>query len=67
MSDNLQKAVAGAFANFDKAMGNPADPDVKLYETLGENDFAFIAKEYGADAVADYIQTMETKRMKEGR
>ena len=66
-SDRLQQAVSGAFKNMDKAMGNPVDDDVRLYESLGEEDFVFIAKEYGADNVADYIQTMETKRMKEGR
>lgn len=67
MSDNLQKAVSGAFQNFDKAMGNSPDEDVRLYESLSQNDFVNIAKEYGADGVADYIQTMETRRMKEGR
>ena len=65
-SDRVQQAVSGAFKNMNKAMGNP-DNDVRLYESLNKDDFAFIATEYGADATAEYIQTMETKRMKEGR
>ena len=65
--DNLSKATSKAFQSMDSVVGNSPDEDVRLYESLKEDDFIVISQKYGADDTADYIREMETKRMRRGR
>ena len=64
MFDKLNKATDKAFGRMDRVRGETSDPDVKLYNTLNENDFISISNQYGAEETLAYIDTMERKRLR---
>jgi hypothetical protein len=44
-------------------LGATNDPDLMLYNKMTPEKFEQIKAEYGPDALMDYIDTMERKRM----
>jgi hypothetical protein len=59
----LRRVAREAFRGVHRASGKPADDDVRLYESLSEEDFDRMSKMYGIDETLRYIRTMEFKRM----
>jgi hypothetical protein len=63
----LQAATKKAFQRVHKVGNVESDPDLALYNTLNENNFTELMKEYGEDTVIAYIRDMESKRIMQGR
>lgn len=59
----LRGAARSAFDRTSRTSGQPADPDLKLYNTLGEQEFQRIAQQYGQDKTIEYIRKMEARKM----
>lgn len=47
-------------------MGQDTDPEVALYRKLKDDDFKAIEERYGQEGLAEYIMTMEKRRMRGG-
>jgi hypothetical protein len=59
----LQAATKKAFQRVKKVGNVETDPDLALYGTLNENHFTELMKEWGEEAVIEYIRDMESKRI----
>jgi hypothetical protein len=62
----LDRATRSAYTQIDKAFQFPNDPDLRVYDQMKAGDFDAIAKQYGQPQVVNYIQAMESRRMKRG-
>lgn len=62
----LDQAAGKAMTRRDRALGIPSDPQVARYESLQPGDFQTIQRVYGADNLARYVETMESRRLKQG-
>lgn len=60
--DDLRLATHKAVDGVATWVGVPNDPDVRYYNNLSPADFLDLTKQFGFDAVTQYIQEMEGKR-----
>lgn len=63
----MQKATKKAFERVGRVGGVEVDPDLALYDTLKPQHFTELMKEYGEQPIIDYIKTMESKKIMNGR
>ena len=61
--DKMKNATSRAFDKVTNVAQTNTDPDLKIYEKLGQEDFAKIMEAYGVDDVTRYIQEMESRKM----
>jgi hypothetical protein len=72
MSDNIMKKVINrAQKATDKAVersmnlaGTTSDPDVLFYNSIKPEEFDAIASRFGVNETMEYIQDMESRRIK---
>lgn len=60
--DDLRFATHKAVDEVATRVGVPNDPDVRYYNRLSPAEFFDLAKQFGPDAVMDYVLEMEGKR-----
>lgn len=61
--ERLEGAAAGAMKTHDRVLGMPEiDPDVKIYQSLSQQDLQQMTQEYGVDEVGRYVMAMESKK-----
>ena len=65
---DIFKPVMGAYQdgmkNLQDTLKVERDPQVRIYNKLKPADFQAIDKQYGTEATAQYIQAMESRRLK---
>ncbi len=66
MVDEVKAAAREAVQEMRGYLGQPADPDLRLYQKLQPADFQAILQQYGPENLAQYVQTMEARRLKGG-
>lgn len=59
-------AAKMAFSEVDSAFGRTVDPDLKLYNSLTQEEFDAVAQERGVEEVARYILANEKKKLRGG-
>lgn len=60
----LDQAAGKALDYQNKVFGFQADPDLARYEQLQDVDFETIARTYGQEALTQYVETMESRRLR---
>ncbi len=66
MIAEAKEAAKVAVAQTKTMLGRTNDPDLEIYNRLGPADFEGMKAEHGVEAVTEYINTMEVKRLKGG-
>jgi len=61
----LADATGEALRSIRTSSGKTTDPDLMKYETLSDDDFMNMEREFGAEGVFSYIREMELKRLAE--
>lgn len=64
--DIMQRATSRAFDRAEQVASIESDPDLRLYNTLTQQDFSALVGTYGESNVVDYIKAMESKRLMRG-
>lgn len=66
MVDEVKTAARGAVDEMRGMLGQPKDPNLRIYQRLQPADFNNILAEHGQDGLMAYIKAMETLRMQGG-
>lgn len=64
MLTRTRTASKGAIQNIYKRKHGNEDKHIQIYDSLTSQDFGDMIKEFGAENVMDYIQTMEGRRLR---
>jgi len=59
MRGNTMKAAKAAR---NRAVKGSADPSMRFYDSLNEDDFRTLSVHYGMDRVSDFIRSMEFRK-----
>lgn len=62
--DSIKDAFGKGLENVTKAYGVETDPQLRNYNSLQQDDFQAIAKRFGMEETAQYIEEMERRRLK---
>jgi hypothetical protein len=61
LSADIKKEFRQGSSDMLESLGYEPDRDLRLYQRLGEKDFAAASSVFGTNKVIDYIKRMESK------